>query len=342
MIFIMYFFNILFKDKSDMAMEILTLRQQLAVFKQSIKRPKLKFKDRLFWITVSRLWRKWIDVLIIVKPITVVRWHKKLFKYYWRLKCKPKGRPKISEEIRNLIKQMLHENPLWGAGKIFDELILLGYNISLPTVKNYLKYFGKRDKPPSGNWMTFLKNHLGCTCAIDFFVVPTINFRLLYGFIVLSHERRKIIHFNVTCNPNQNWLIQQIREAFPYNEKPKYLVRDRASIYCKKFREFIKDSNITDLKISYKSPWQNPYCERVIGSIRKELLNHVIIFNENHLRKLLKDYVSYYNNLRPHQSLNGNSPDFRKKTNQVIWKDYINTSFEWSSSLLQTSCLNKN
>ena len=181
---IMVLFKLFFLDRSDMAMEILTLRQQLAVFKQSIKRPNVKFKDRLFWVAVSRFWWKWADVLIIVKPITVLRWHKNLFKYYWRLKCKSKGRPKIPKEIRNLIKQMRHENPLWGAEKIWYELILLGHNLSLSTVKNYLKYFGKRDKPPSGTWMTFLKNHLACTSAIDFFLVPTIKFKLLYGFVV--------------------------------------------------------------------------------------------------------------------------------------------------------------
>lgn len=304
-----------FKDRLDMAMEILTLRQQLSVFKQSIKRPKVKFKDRLFWVTVSRFWRKWVDVLIIVRPITVIRWHKNLFKFYWRLKCKSKGRPKVPEEIRNLIKQMRKDNPLWGAPRIYKELNFLGYDIGLTTVQNYLRYFDKRDNPPSGTWMTFLKNHLASTCAIDFFVVPMINFRLLYGFIVLSHERRKIIHFNVSYNPNQDWLIQQIREAFPYNEKPKYLIRDRDGIYGNKFRKFIKDSGIDDLKTSYKSPWQNPYCERVIGSIRKEFLNHVIIFNENHLRKLLRNYVSYYNKIRPHDSLDNNSPVPRKKHN---------------------------
>ena len=211
---------------------------------------------------------------------------------------------------------MLKENFTWGAPRIHKELILLGYYISLPTVQNYLKYFNKIDKTRKNTWMTFLKNHLGCTCAIDFFVVPTISFKLLYGFIVLSHERRKIIHFNVTYNPNQDWLIQQLREAFPYNEKPKYLIRDRASIYGKKYRKFIEDSDMNDLKITYKSPWQNPYCERTIGTIRKDLLNHVIILNVNHLRKLLKNYVSYYNRIRPHHSLDGNSPDSREKQNK--------------------------
>jgi len=310
---IMFFLDLIFKDRADMALEILTLRQQLSVFKQSIKRPKLKFKDRLFWVTVSRIWHRWADVLIIVQPTTVIRWHKNLFKYYWRLKSRSRGRPKIPEEIRNLIKQMRKDNPLWGAEKILDELTLLGYDLCLTTIKNYLKYFGKRDKPPTGTWMTFLKNHLCCTAAIDFFVVPTISFRLLYAFIVLSHERRKIIHFNVSYSPNQDWLIQQLREAFPYNERPKYLIHDGDGIYGSKFRTIVVDFGIDALKTSYKSPWQNPYCERIIGSIRRELLHHVIVFNDNHLKKLLTEYIRYYNTNRPHQSLDGTSPDYREK-----------------------------
>lgn len=320
---ILCFIKLLFQSKRSLLLQNLALRQQISVYKQTIKRPKTTFKDKLFWVFISKYFSGWKDVLAIVKPDTVIKWRRTLFKQFWKFKSKYKGRRRIPPEIRNLIKKLRLENPLWGASRIYDELTLLRFDICLTSVKNYLKRFGPRLKPFTSNWLTFLKNHMKNTSAVDFFTIPTINFRILYCFIVLSHDRRKIIHFNVTNHPHQFWTVQQIRNAFPNDTAPKYLIRDRDSIYGNYFKTSVKNFGIKQIPTGFKSPWQNPYCERVIGSIRRECLNYMIIFNEKHLRKTLAKYIHYYNNIRPHQSLNGNSPNGRKT--QTIHDGQINS-----------------
>jgi hypothetical protein len=200
--------------------ENIALRQQLAVYKREKPRPKLRRRDRIFWVWLSRVWSEWRSALVIVQPATVVSWHRAGFRIYWRLKSRKSGRPKVSAEVRQLIRRMARENPLWGAPRIQSELKLLGYEVAESTVAKYLP---KRTKPPSPTWKTFLTNHLRETAAIDFFVVPTATFRLLYVFVVLSLDRRKVLHFNVTANPTSVWTAQQINEAFPYDEAPKFL-----------------------------------------------------------------------------------------------------------------------
>ena len=293
------------------AFENLALRQQLAVCCQSINRPKLRPRDRVFWVVLSRLWPNWRSALAIVQPDTVVKWHRKGFKLFWRWKSrhgKP-GRPPVEREVRDLIRQMSKENPTWGAPRIVSELALLGHDVAEGTVA---KYMVRHRKPPSQTWRTFLANHVPDIAACDFFTVPTVTFRVLYVFIVMCHDRRQIVHFNITTNPYAEWTAQQIVQAFPYDKAPRFLIRDRDGIYGHYFKERMKGMGIEEVLIAPQSPWQNPYCERVIGSIRRECVDYVIVLNEAHLRRILADYFEYYHGCRPHLSLNRNSPTPRE------------------------------
>jgi transposase InsO family protein len=297
-------------NRSNLILENLALRQQLTVQQRTVKRLKLKRKDRIFWAWLSRIWPQWKSALIVVKPETVIKWHRQGFKLYWRWKSRSKkvGRPKVKKEIRDLIRQMSQENPTWGAPRIQSELKLLGFEIVDSTVA---KYMIRQKKPPSQTWRSFLKNHVKQIAAVDFFTVPTVRFQILYCFIDLRHHRRRIVHFNITMHPTARWTAQQITEAFPYDTVPKYLIRDRDGIYGDFFQLRVKNMDIEEVRIAPKSPWQNPYCERVIGSIRRECLNHCIILSEDHLYRILKDYMYYYNNCRTHLSLDRNSPSLR-------------------------------
>jgi transposase InsO family protein len=297
-------------SRLTLAAENLALRQQLAVLNRTVKRPQLRERDRLFWVMLSRLWKDWQEVLVIVKPETVVKWHRQGFRLYWRWKSKaPIGRPQIDKEIRELIRRVSRENPLWGVPRIQSELRLLGFGVAERTMA---KYRIRSKKPPSQTWKSFLRNHVGQIAAIDFFTVPTVRFRNLYCFIILLHDRRQVVHFNVTTNPTAEWAAQQIIEAFPDDEAPKYLLRDRDGIYGDYFRSRVAGMGIEEVITAPQSAWQNPYVERVIGSIRRECLDHLIVINEDHLRRILREYFDYYHNARPHQSLERNSPVPRK------------------------------
>jgi transposase InsO family protein len=304
------FFRSLFISRLSLAAEILVLRQQLLVLNRTVKRPKLRRRDRLFWVCLSKLWKDWRDALIIVKPDTVIKWHREGFRLYWRWKSKAQiGRQPIDKEIHELIRRISSENPLWGSPRIQSELRLLGFNV---TEKTVAKYRVKRAKPPSQTWKTFLANHANQIAAIDFFTIPTINFRVLYCFIVLLHGRRKIVHFNVTEHPTAEWTAQQIIEAFPDDTSPRYLLRDRDSIYGAEFQSRVKGMQIDEVITAPHSPFQNPYAERVIGSIRRECLDQMIVLNEDHLRRILQAYFKYYRDSRPHLSLERNSPEPRE------------------------------
>ena len=297
-------------SRARLAVENLALRQQLAVLKQSVKRPRLRRRDRLFWAWLSRIWPEWRSAIIIVKPETVIRWHRQGFRMYWRWKSRPiGGRPRVDTEIRSLIRRMCSENATWGAPRIRAELALLGYEVSQATVAKYMR---RRTGPPSQTWKMFLKNHMADTAAIDFFVVPTVTFRLLYGFVVLRHERREIVHFAVTDHPNAAWTARQVTEAFPWDEAPRYLLRDRDGIYGEEFTARLRAMGIEEVVSAPRSPWQNPYAERVIGSIRRECLDHVIVLGEEHLRKTLRSYVRYYHDDRIHKSLDQRPPHGRE------------------------------
>ena len=262
-------FRSLFVSRLSLATEILVLRQQLLVLNRTVKRPKLRQRDRLFWVCLSKLWKDWRDALIIVKPDTVLKWHREGFRLYWRWKSKASiGRPPIDKEIRELIRRISRENPLWGAPRIQSELRLLGFNV---TEKTVAKYRVKRAKPPSQTWKTFLANHVNQIAAIDFFTIPTINFRVLYCFIVLLHGRRKIVHFNVTEHPTAEWTAQQIIEAFPDDTAPRYLLRDRDSIYGAEFRSRVKGMQIEEVVTAPHSPFQNDYASHYTSSVLSAL-----------------------------------------------------------------------
>jgi putative transposase len=296
----------LFVSRASLLIENLALKQQLSAFQRSGKRPKLRKRDRIFWVWLSRLWKGWRSALLIVQPETVIRWHRRGFRWYWRRKSRGKvGRPKVDAEVRQLIRRMSRDNPTWGAPRILSELQLLGYAVAESTVA---KYMARQRKPSSPTWRSFLKNHASQIAAIDFFTIPTITFRILYVFIVLNHDRRRIIHFNATTNPTAQWTAHQIRQAFPEESAPRFLIRDNDGIYGHAFKRQLEVMGIEDIRTAYRSPWQNAYAERVIGSIRRECLDHMIILNEKHLRKVLAEYVDYYNDVRPHLSLDRNSP----------------------------------
>ena len=276
--------------------------------KRSAKRPRLRNRDRLFWILLSRFWRNWQEPLIVVKPETVIRWHRKGFRLFWKFKSRRKGpgRPQISREIRDLIRRMAKANPLWGAPRIHGELLKLGFEISERTVSSLISSL--RVKPPSQTWRTFLKNHMMNLVSIDFFMVPTATFRILFVLVVLSHSRRKVVHFNVTSNPTGRWTAQQIVEAFPWETVPKYLLRDRDSIYGSYFRKRLVNMGIKEVMTAPRSPWQNPFVERLVGSIRRDCLDHVIVLNPNHLKRMLTSYFEYYHCDRTHYGLGKDTP----------------------------------
>jgi putative transposase len=294
----------------QVALENAALRQQLAVFKRDVKRPKLCRWDRLFWIGLRAIWKDWKSALVIVRPETVISWQQKRFKrYWWRLsQSKGPGRPRVSSEIRTLISNMAATNPFWGAPRVHGELLKLGYEISERTVSRLMP---KNDKKPSQTWTTFLRNHVGQMVSIDFFTVATIRLHVLYVFVILAHDRRRVLHFNVTEHPTAVWAAQQIIEAFPEDRAPRYLLRDRDGIYGHCFTTRIEGMGIEQVRITARSPWQNCYVERAIGSIRRECLNHMIVLSEQHLRRILKSYFRYYHESRTHLSLSKDAPESR-------------------------------
>ena len=294
-------------SRAQLSIELLALRQQLVVLRRTVPRPQVHRMDRLFWVVISRLWKDWRKALIIVKPETVIKWHRQGFKMYWRWRSRVRtlGRPKVDKEIRELISRISQENPLWGVPRIQSELHLLGYDVAASTVA---KYRTRGTKPPSQTWRTFLNNHVDQIAAVDFFTVPTISFRVLFCFLVLRHDRRKVVHFNVTAHPTAFWTGQQMVEAFPEESAPRYVLRDQDKIYGGEFCQRLTGLGIDELITAPRSPFQNPYAERLVGLIRRECLDHVIILNENHLRAILRSYLSYYHEARPHLSLERNSP----------------------------------
>ena len=297
-----------FRTRGEQTIVELALRQQLATYAQARPRPRLTSLDRAFWVALHQLWPRWKEVLVIVKPETVIRWHRKGFRLYWRaLSRRGPGRPRVPQEVRELIRRLAFENG-WGARKIQAELSKLGFAIGLATVSRYLP---KRPDPEgSQRWMTFLRNHQDAIAAMDFCIVPSVSFRVLYVWFVIDHGRRRLIHFNVTKHPSARWVIQQLREAFPSERIPRYLLLNRDSIFSAEVADAIRSFGIDPMRTAYRSPWQNPIAERWVGTCRRELLDHVIVFGEHHLRRLLAEYVAYYNAERVHTRL-ADSPESR-------------------------------
>jgi putative transposase len=304
-------FSAFFRSHYNLSLEIIALRQQLGVLKRKNPRPRLRIQDRIFWILLRRLWPAWTSVLVIVKPATVVAWHRTGFRL-WRLRSRLKdlGRPIIDSEVRALIRRMVKENPTWGAPRIHGEFLKLGLDVSERTVSRYIK----RLSPPDQTrqlWATFLRNHREVITAMDFFTVPTLTFRVLYCFLVIKHGRRKILHFNVTEHPTGPWIVQQLREAFPESCPYRYAILDRDAKFGADVIDLLKANGMKPKLPSPTSPWQNGVAERWIGSCRRELLDHVIVLSDVHLHRLIRDYISYYHADRIHDSLDKDSPAIR-------------------------------
>src|SRR2546426_2054198 len=293
------------------ALENVALRQQFSVLRRSVRRPQLRTRDRLFWVLLAKAWPDWRTALIVVQPDTVVRWHRQWLRRR-RTQCSTRtrpGRPTTTAAIRTLVDQMAEANPLWGAPRIHGELGKLGIAVSERTVSRLLR---RRRRPPSQTWRTFLTNHVTSLVSMDFFTVPTLTGRVLFVLVLLTHHRRRIVHLTITEHPTAAWTAQQITDAFPDDTAPRWLLRDRDAIYGDRFRRRVAAMSIHEVISAPSSPWQNPYVERLIGSIRRECLNHVIVIHELHLRRTLSAYVSYYQNARTHLSLAKDAPTPRR------------------------------
>jgi len=300
----------LFRSRAPLEAEILVLRHQLNVLRRrSPKRVAFSSIDRLVFAGLYRLAPGVLDALKILKPETVIRWHRVGFRAYWRWKSRARsGRPKTPLEIRELIREMSVANPLWGAPRIHGELLMLGIDVGQTTVA---KYMIRPKRPPSQGWKTFLRNHADGIASMDLFVAPTISFRLLYGFLILRHSRRDILWLGVTAHPNAEWTARQLTEACGWQPAPRYIVRDRDCVYGDSFLRRLRAMGIRDRPTAARSPWQNGHTERLIGSIRRDYLDHVVVFGEQHLRHLLRSYQRYYNDARTHLSLHKNTPASR-------------------------------
>ncbi len=296
-----------FKSRRRLAIENLYLRHQLNIaMRRTAHRLRLRGTDRALLVWMTWLWPSLLGLSRVVQPDTILRWHRAGFRAYWRWKSRGRpGRPGITRELRGLIRQMSKENPLWGAPRIHGELLKLGFEIAESTVS---KYMIRHRGPPSQTWRTFLRNHADAIAAIDLCVVPTLTFERLFAFLVVGHGRRQLLWFAVTRHPTAEWLAQQIVEAFPWDTAPRYLIRDNDGAYGETFTNRLRTMGIRDRPISARSPWQNPYVERLIGTLRRECLDHLLVFGEQHLRQVLESYSLYYNETRTHLGLSKDVP----------------------------------
>jgi putative transposase len=306
----------LFCDRRRLLLENLALRQQLATLKRRHPRPRLAMFDRVFWVLARKFWSGWKQALMIVSPETVVRWHRSGFALYWRAISRGHrivGRRRISKEVRDLIFRMMAENSTWGAPRIHGELLMVGFDISERTISRWMKR-APRDPEPAKRWLAFLRNHREAIAAMDLFTVPTITFGVLYCFFIIDHGRRRIVNFNITSHPTAGWIIQQLREAFPYQSAPRFLIFDRDAKYGWEVPIAVRTMAIRPVRTSFQSPWQNGIAERWVESCRRDLLDHVIAFNERHLKRLLSDYVRYYQEDRTHLGLRKETPAGRVRS----------------------------
>src|SRR6266481_6998886 len=303
----------LFRARRSLLLQNLAFGQQLAAMKRRRPRPRLTVFDKLFWVFARKYWSGWKQALIVVNPETVVRWHRLGFALYWRVISKaPRvvGRKRISKEVRDLIFRMAAGNPTWGAPRIHGELLMLGFNVSERTISRWMKRV-PRDPERAKRWLAFLRNHREAIAAMDFFTVPTVNFGVLYCFFVISHGRRRILHLNVTKHPTSLWVVQQLRESFPFELAPRFLIFDRDANYGLEVPVAVRSLKMSPVRTSFESPWQNGIAERWVESCRRDLLDHVIAVNERHLKRLLSEYVRYYHEDRTHLGLRKGTPDYR-------------------------------
>jgi transposase InsO family protein len=298
------------KSRARLHAEVMVLRHQVNILRRSVpKRVRPSGLDRAIFVWLYRLFPYIRHAIVIIQPETIVKWHRLGFRAWWRWKSRNQGgRPEIDRELRDLVRRMCAENPLWGAPRIHGELLKLGFDVAQSTVS---KYMTRRHGSPSQGWKTFLRNHSDGIASVDFLVVPTLTFQRLFAFIVLGHARRKLLWIGVTANPTAEWLSRQITEAFPWDAAPLFLIRDNDGSYGAAFKRRLRTMGIRDRPTSPRSPWQNGYVERVIGSIRRECLDHLIVRSETHLRRVLSRYVEYYNATRTHLAMSKDAPDHR-------------------------------
>jgi transposase InsO family protein len=319
--FVLAVLGLPFKSKSRLEAENAALRHQLIVLRRKVHgRVQLTNNDRRFFIQLYRWFPSILSVLTIIRPQTLVRWHRAGFRCYWRWKSRPLGgRPQIEADLSALIKRMSADNPLWGAPRIHGELLKLGFDVAQSSVA---KYMVRRRGPPSQRWRTFLRNHAPDIAAMDLFVVPTIGFDLLYALIIVRLDRRDLVWINVTRHPTAEWIARQLTEAFPWNEAPRYLIRDRDRVYGAVVTHRLRAMGIRHRPTAPASPWQNGFAERLIGSIRRECADHIVVLGEAHLRRILRTYTHYYNDIRTHWSLNKDSPVSRSIQRTGIIKSH--------------------
>ena len=294
--------------RKDLVLENLALRQQLLALHEKRPRRRLSTVHKCFWILLRSVWSGWQKPLVLVTPRTVVDWHRAGFSLYWKWLSKTTrvaGRRPVGREVRELILRMATENPTWGAPRIHGELLMLGFEVSEPTVSRWLR---RMPRSPSKRWLAFLRNHREAIAAMDFFTVPTLTFKVLYCFFVIGHDRRKILHFNVTRNPTSLWIVQQMREAWPYAPAQKFLVFDRDCKFSKDVVTAVRTMGSEPIRTAFRSPWQNGAAERWVGSCRRDFLNHVIVLNEHHLKRLMSEYIRYYHEDRTHLGLGKDTP----------------------------------
>src|SRR5712671_886662 len=302
----------LFRGRRSLLLENLVLRQQLVTLKRRRRKPRLTILDKIFWVLARRFWSGWKQALIVVSPETVVRWHRSGFALYWRVISRARrviGRKRISKKVRDLIFRMVAENPTWGAPRIHGELLMLGSDISERTISRWMKR-APRDPEPAKRWLAFLRNHREAIAAMDFFTVPTITFGVLYCLFVIGHERRRILQVNVTKHPTSDWIIQQLREAFPFEASHKYLIFDRDQKFG--FEVISGESHQHDSQANVipesMAEWHGG---AVGGKLQTRPLDHIVALNELHLKRLLSEYVRYHHEDRTHLGLDKGTPDGR-------------------------------
>jgi putative transposase len=294
------------RSRADLITENVLLRQQLIVLKRQVKRPQLTNGDRLRLILLARCTRFWQQALLIVQPDTLLRWHRDLFRRYWRHKSRHKRRqPRVASETIALIRKMARENRLWGAERIRGELLKLGVQVSKRTIQ---KYMPKVPRKPSQTWATFLKNHAGDIWACDFAVAHDLLFRPLYILVVIQLRSRRIVHTAVTRSPTDDWTAQHLREATPWGKGPEFLVCDRDNKYGPLFLNVAKSTGIKVLKTPVRAPKANAICERFIGSLKRECLDHMFVLHSYQLHRIVRAYVDYFNDSRPHQGIGQRVP----------------------------------
>jgi transposase InsO family protein len=303
------------RPRRDLVAENLLLRHQLAVLTRPTRtRPRARPRawDKLLWVLARRWCAGWREHLAFVTPDTVVRWHRQGWRLFWRWKSRPRGgRPHLSPEIQELIATMSRENRLWGTERIRGELLKLGIVVSNRSIRRY-RWRGP-GHPPSQTWRTFLRNHAHHLWAADLFTVPTLTFKTLYVLVFIAHGRHELVHVNVTANPTAAWVWRQLIEATPWGQKPRHLLRDRDAVYGRDFRQRARRIGIHAVATPIRSPRANAIVERAIGTLRRECLDHVVVLDEQHLASVLTEFISYYNQERPHRTLGLRMPELRPR-----------------------------